>query len=308
MSIQFLPPNPDQEKVLKELESLLEILDKPVSKELKQNSRFVKRFTKSLFLVGKNLRPVPERKVRHTMEDNFETQDVGVKHFSNMQSPGIVGSEIEKGKAFHGMRSSLPRVPMAPPPAPKPLAPLIPKKKLEQKLTVEDGILKFNAIEPEMESMDWKIYNDVRLNIKQKILNKPDMLSNEEFLTKEIKATCKKLKIKYSLNYLNKIKYYLIKNIKGYGKLDPLINDPKVTEITCNSYNDIKAKYKGEVLSTNIAFDTNEEMNTFLKNISEKNNKELSDENPNLDITTDKFKLIGLYNPIMGSKFTISKL
>ena len=296
MTIQFLPPNPEQKEALDELEKLLEVLNKPVSKELKHNIKFVRKFTKSLFLAGRSYREMPKPKLTHEIR-GFEQEKMEIS-----KMPEISKNQIPSQKM------QIPQAPIAPP------APQAAKIELTQELpsqisqpVKENGILKFNVLEPIMESADWKIFNIVKNNFKQKILLNPEVLQNNDFLTEEIKNTCKELKIKYSESYLQKITYYINKYLKGYGKIDPLINNPNVAEIICNSYNDIRVNYQGELLKTDIYFESNEELDNFLLNIAEKSKKELSDKNPQLSVSFMGLNIEAFYNPIMGSKFTIRK-
>ena len=89
--------------------------------------------------------------------------------------------------------------------------------------------------------------------------------------------------------------------------MDPLIKDPDVAEIVCNSYNNIKVKYKNELIPPNIQFDTIEELDNFILNIAEKSNQKVSEANPELIINLLGLRVSAFYNPIMGSRFTIVK-
>lgn len=307
MTIQFLPPNPEQKQSLDELEKLLAILSQPVSKELKQNIRFVKRFTKALFLAGKSYKPSIDRpKLVHE-----------IRGFDNPEIPSIKTAQMPE---INLPKLQAPPIAPRPPQAPRPISnieePLIipsqgftaPELIQEAPQTViENNILKFNIIEPRMEPTDWKIFSMVKRNLKEKILSSPDILQNQNFLVEEIKKTCKELNIKYSDSYLQKISYYLTKYQKGYGKIDPLIKDRDITEITCNSYNDLQVKYKGSMLKTDISFDSNEELDNFLLNLAEKSNKAFSESNPELTFNLNGLIIQVFYNPIMGSRFTIRK-
>ncbi|MAG45639.1 MAG: hypothetical protein CMH63_02615 [Nanoarchaeota archaeon] len=304
MSIHFLSPNPEQKQTLNDLEKLLDLLKVKPNRKLKQNARFVKNFTKALLIITKKHKTSPKK--------HLEAKPMlGVTHqIHPFKSKGLHDSFRER------ISQKLP----SPPPPPIPSVPQMPKASIikagvkgtqslpiKPKLTKERGTLKFNILEPQMESLDWKIFKDVKTKLKARIMETPDILENENFLMEEIKKSCTNLKIKYSDSYLQKIKYYLIKYTKGYGKVDPLMQEPKVTEIICNSYSDLKVVYDGETLSTNIAFNTNEELDNFILNLAEKFNKTVSESQPDLEISTPKLKVSAFYNPIMGSKFTIKK-
>lgn len=310
MPIHFLSPNPEQKEALDELEKLIKVLEIKPSRKLVRNVRFVKSFTRALLIAGKNH---SKQKVR--------VQTQFIKTRESYTPPKI--EELKQETKIHV--SPRPAMPLPPPPPPAPPSQPAPiststspsginikggGKSFEsfvQKMSKENGMLKFNIIEPEMEPADWRIFNNVKAKLKQQIIKDPSVLEKEDFLTGEIKNICQKLNIKYSDSYLRKIKYYLIKYIKGFGKMDPLIRDSDISEITCNSYNDIKVKYKNELISTNIQFDTNEELDNFILNVAEKTNSNVSEINPQLTANFNNLKISAFYNPIMGSRFTIVK-
>ncbi|MEK6856522.1 MAG: hypothetical protein AABX49_00755 [Nanoarchaeota archaeon] len=302
MSIQFISPNPEQKEALDELEKLINVLEIRPNKKLKRNVRFVKGFTKALLIAGKN----------HSKLRLKTVQKTEVKEIEPIK-------EYEEQKIQVSKPPSLINTAPLPPPPPSPTSMKSTTQAINikgggksfedfvQKISKEDGMLRFNIIEPEMESIDWKILNYVKSNLKQQIIKDPTVLDRDDFLINQIKNTCQVLKIKYSDSYLKKIKYYLIKYIKGFGKIEPLLKDQDISEIICDSYNDIKVKYKNELISTNIQFDTNEELDNFILNLAEKSNKVLSETNPELKTVFQNLRISAFYNPIMGSRFTIAK-
>src|SRR3989344_9208336 len=86
MSIQFLPPNPEQKRALEELENYMKLLDTEPSKELKQNIRFVKSFTKSLLLAGK-YRYKPEKKHIEIIQKSVHVKPVMKKEIKPIIKP-----------------------------------------------------------------------------------------------------------------------------------------------------------------------------------------------------------------------------
>ena len=287
MTIKFLYPNHEQKEIIDELEKITDILSKPVSQQLKENMHFVNKFTHALLRAGK---PYTESK------QEFEP------HFRETK-PYIPSKTITK-------KIELPKKTIPPPPPP----PLLsiekhPNLPVYTKLKKEDNLLKYESLEPEMQQQDWKIFSKVKAVIKQQLLQNPNILENESFISNEVQKAAKELKIKITPDYTKKIQYYLIKNIKGYGRIDPLMNDDKVTSIICDSYDNINVIYNNENLSTNIQFETNEEMNNFILIIAERFNKQISEETPSLEFTTPLFKISINYAPLMGrSSFRIDKL
>jgi len=283
MSIKFLYPDPKQKEMLDELEKINYVLNKPLSPELQKNMRFVKNFTLALFKVTK------KQPIQKTQKKEIHTKPLEIK------------SPLEP-KEFKLL---------APPPPPPPAVTVEkhPSQPISTKLKKQGDSLNYESIEPEMENKDWKIFTKIKNTIKEQLQKDPNILEDENFLANEIQKIAKELKIKITPDYTKKIKYYLNKNIKGFGRIDPLIQDEKVTSIICNAYDNISVIYNNENLATNIKFRTNEEMNSFVVNLTEKFDKKLSENVPSLQFSTDKFKISLNYNPLMGrSSFRIDKL
>lgn len=66
-------------------------------------------------------------------------------------------------------------------------------------------------------------------------------------------------------NNQDKAAYQIMSTLVGFGKLQQLIDDPDVSEIMVNDYNEIWVERKGKIEKTNISFDSPKELDTFAK-------------------------------------------
>lgn len=296
MSIQFIPPLESKKQVLEELEKLTALLSKPQSPRLKQNKLFLRSFTKSLLLARKK-QSISVKKPPQPREQ-IKPQVIPVSKSYEPEIPLVRPSFLQQPK--------LP--PMPPPPAPQKPAAFQQQKEIIASLKEENGKLIFDITEPLMEARDLQIYDLTKDKLYQKALQNPSLLEDSNYLNSLIQQSCKELKIKFSEDYIKKIKYYLVKNIRGYGKIDPLMRDSRVSSIICNSYNDIKVIFQDKQLPTTIIFDSNQELNTFILALGDRFNIKVSELAPNLDIKNSNIEIHALYNPITTSKFTIKKL
>ena len=289
MPPNFIYPDPNQDKVMQELDKLVKILQKPKSPELKKNIRILRAFSKSLFIVS---------------------------HRGGKQAPSLMTptqtAPIQETPQQPTQPLPSPASPAPPPPPPAPIAaPTTPKEVPQQtisQLKKESGKLMYNLIEPAMQQKDWGLYSQVKKLISIQLKKDPALLDNPNFLTGEITKAAKELKIKTSEAYIKKIAHHINKNLKGYGKIDPLIKDPRVKKITCRSYDDIEVEFENETLPTNIKFDTTQELNDFITNVAERNGKKVSDTKPKVEIKLDNMEIDAEYNPMTTSSFTITKI
>src|SRR3990167_2902392 len=169
MTTKFLYPDLTRDKVMEELDRLVAVLDKPKNPEIEKNIRFLRNFTKSLFMVAhkKPLRP----KFSRTIEEY---------------------RPLESSKPI-----SLP---------PKMKLPEIEKNNIIQ-LKKENNTLIYDVVEPRMESLDWQIYNELKPVIQETIKKNPNIIQDQNFIPSEIQKIAKRLKIKYSPDYAKKIKF-----------------------------------------------------------------------------------------------------
>jgi len=112
---------------------------------------------------------------------------------------------------------------------------------------------------------------------------------------------------------LKKIEYYLKRNIAGYGKIDPLMADPNIEDISCSGVG--RPIYlwhrKYENIKTNIFFKDKEELDNFVMKLVHKAGKHVSIAYPTVDATLPGKHRLAVYykNEVtpLGTSFTIRK-
>jgi len=109
-----------------------------------------------------------------------------------------------------------------------------------------------------------------------------------------------------------KLMYYIKRNYLEMGRLDPLMNDPFIEDISCNGPNAPVFLYHKnyENIETNIIFDE-EELNTFVIKLAQECGKHISIADPMIDATMKDGSRIqmtlGREVTTKGSTFTIRK-
>ncbi len=112
---------------------------------------------------------------------------------------------------------------------------------------------------------------------------------------------------------LRKLLYYLERDLVGYGKIDALIRDPYIEDISCLGLN--KPVYlwhrKYENTRTNIIFSDEEELDDFVTRVVHRQGKHVSIAHPIVDLTLPgKHRLavsFGKETTPAGTSFTIRK-
>lgn len=147
----------------------------------------------------------------------------------------------------------------------------------------------------DMEPVLIKIYDDI-VNIDEHKKGR-DFITNKYFMTK---------------NQYEIIKYFLIRNRIGYGKLEPLFLDPYLEDIHCVGVGAISCIHKVfEMVRTNIVFAEDLTLNKYIVETSERVERPVSDARSVVDaIMPDGSRVNFLYGreiSLEGSSFTVRK-
>ena len=103
----------------------------------------------------------------------------------------------------------------------------------------------------------------------------------------------------------------MVRDLKRYGLLSPLIEDKKIREIVCNGAGkNIHINYDGNTdVITNIVIDTDDALNKFIEFLAGRLNQKISKENPFLSGELEKgLELQATYgSEFVKPKFVITR-
>jgi archaeal flagellar protein FlaI len=184
--------------------------------------------------------------------------------------------------------------------------------------------IEYNVIEPTLNEKERKIYNFVveKLIIKVYKNTIPEDLSElvkiftkllDEVITyKPDKSLVLKPKMIVKKDEYDIIKYYLIRDRVGYGKLEPLFYDPNLEDIHCTGVGKVKTIHKVfDLVYTSIEFIDDLELNKYILSTSERVERPASDAHSVVDaIMPDGSRVNFIYGrdvSLEGSSFTIRK-
>jgi len=179
------------------------------------------------------------------------------------------------------------------------------------------GKMQYIAEEAELNPEEEKAYKKLRALITKE-LSPPETLNVDldTYILSEAKRLAKKYRRslgKFSKDSWEKIYYYVIRDLAGYGNLDVLMNDPNIEDISCNGVN--RPVYvwhrKYESLPTNIIFDDETEYDNFIIKLAHMGGKHISSAHPMLDaMLPGRHRLAATFRrevSTFGSSFCIRK-
>lgn len=147
-------------------------------------------------------------------------------------------------------------------------------------------------------------------------LEAPDAGTEESSFFKQLDqllADTKELFSNFPNTSLEKVKYYLGRDAAGYGKIDPLMHDPAVEDISCGGINiPLYVWHRNfESIRSSIIFENDEELNDFVVKMVHRSGKHISAAYPIVDVALPgNHRMAVLYQKELtpkGSSFTIRK-
>ncbi len=136
---------------------------------------------------------------------------------------------------------------------------------------------------------------------------------DDDYLAENVNKIVKEYNLDISSESFNKILYNLSKYSLGLGKIDPLMRDPNIEDISCDGDGVPLFLYHRQFgsLKSNVQFDTADDLNSFVYRLAQKCGKHISIAEPMLDATMPDGSRIQmtLSDEITthGSTFTIRK-
>lgn len=165
-----------------------------------------------------------------------------------------------------------------------------------------------------MNEEEQKVYVSIKDLLERKI-DSPRLLDNIE--TSFVGEVSKLLSEHFSGDYqpiaLEKVKYFLKRDVLGFGIIDPLFHDPFIEDITCGGPGKPIFVYhrQFEGLGTNVSFRNEEALDSFVMKMVHRAGKHISAAHPIVDASLPgNHRLAALYKKevtTMGSSFTIRK-
>ena len=176
--------------------------------------------------------------------------------------------------------------------------------------------IEYRVLEPTLDKDESKLMEKLESLLYEELdIGKTSFETKEEsakFLSDKIDKILKRYKWNIEASSLGKIKYYIIRDHIGYGKIDPLMKDENIEDISCNGPKAPVYVYHRfyESISTSITFEE-EELDDYIIRLAYLAGKHISISTPIIDATLPDGTRINLtYRREIsrkGSTFTIRK-
>lgn len=177
--------------------------------------------------------------------------------------------------------------------------------------------IRYEIIEPTLLPEEEKQLKELKSLLREEIDTTPkDLETHEkakEFLKNKVKEIIKNYHIKIAEEAVDKLLYYLVRDFLGFGKIDPLMKDHLIEDISADGVNVPLYVWHRlyESLPTNIIFKDENDLNSFVIRLAYLTKKNISIASPMLDASLPDGSRIQLTygNEVTrrGSTFTIRR-
>ena len=175
----------------------------------------------------------------------------------------------------------------------------------------------YNLVEPTISERDLDLISTIRRELEERLdvdFAKLGATRAENLLTDEISKILEPIK-DVDENKKRILTYYIKKEIIGLGKIEALMRDPNIEDISCDGVNIPVYVYHRDPkigsLKTNVVFRDRDELDTFTIKLAQKCHKTISIAEPLLDATLPDGSRVqatlGTDIARKGSNFTIRK-
>ena len=155
----------------------------------------------------------------------------------------------------------------------------------------DKGKMAYVSIEPRLKSEEIKLIQDIKdyivstPEVSLEVLDNPTLL--RDYLTERMQTYYKKNEKTINPIAQDKIIYYLFRDFLGYGKMDVLMNDPYIEDISCNGYGLPIYIWHTiyESMPTQIQFKDKEELSKIITRLVYKTGQQISIAQPILEGT-----------------------
>ncbi|MBP1929402.1 flagellar protein FlaI [Methanolinea mesophila] len=174
----------------------------------------------------------------------------------------------------------------------------------------------YEVLEPELSPAEIDLFREIKERIFERLdINTTDVIA--DFAKKTLRSATDDIIADFGIKLTplerEKILYQMYKEFLGNGKIDPIMHDRYIEDISCDGVNTHLFVYHSryESMRTNLEYKSAEELDSFVTKLAQKSGKYISIAEPMLDATmSDGSRIqmtLGHEVTAHGSTFTIRK-
>jgi len=172
----------------------------------------------------------------------------------------------------------------------------------------------YHAVEPELDADEYELLETLFDDIRDPLVYRRDIDTEnvEAVLVEELHEHLERYGVEIDTVGFYKLFYYLYRSFRGYGKIDPIIHDPHIEDISCDGYELPIFVYHDQYtdVETNVSFEKGA-LDNFVIRLAQQSGRHISVGEPMVESTLpdgSRAELaLGEEVTPRGSAFTIRK-
>ncbi len=171
---------------------------------------------------------------------------------------------------------------------------------------------RYRAVEPELDSFERDVLETLYDDVRVPLLYTEQEGDPEEILGSELRTRLERYGVDVDTVGVYRLYYYLYRKFQGFGKIDPLMHDPYIEDISCDGYGIPLYAYhdRYQDIETNVSFGEST-LDSYIVRMAQQAGRHISVGNPIVETTLldgSRAELaLGEEVTPHGSAFTIRK-
>ncbi|MEF8774806.1 MAG: type II/IV secretion system ATPase subunit, partial [Halobacteriales archaeon] len=137
----------------------------------------------------------------------------------------------------------------------------------------------YQVVEPDLEDHESRMLDMLFEDIRAPLIYREDgAVDNvEDVLAEELRERLEEYAVEVDMRTFHKLFYYLHRAFRGFGKIDPLMHDGHIEDVSCDGYDLPIYVYHDEYtdIETNVSFDR-EELDNFVVRLAQQSGRHIS--------------------------------
>jgi flagellar protein FlaI len=146
---------------------------------------------------------------------------------------------------------------------------------------------RYYAVEPELDGFERELLDRVVDDIRDPLLYRQGTgKTDEETLRSELETLLEGYGVEAGMDTFHALAYYLYRDFRGYGKVDPLLNDRHIEDVSCDGYDLPIFVYHDEYtdIETNVSFGQ-EALDSYVIRLAQQSGRHVSVGDPIVETT-----------------------
>ena len=151
----------------------------------------------------------------------------------------------------------------------------------------EENEHRYYAVEPDLDEFERELLDRVADDIRDPLLYKEGTgRTDEETLRTELESLLEQYGVDAGMDTFHSLAYYLYRDFRGFGKVDPLLNDAHIEDVSCDGYDLPIFVYHDEYtdIETNVSFGK-DALDNYVIRLAQQSGRHISVGDPMVETT-----------------------